>query len=155
MVKLFFALVFISVSFQSVQAQSELTQQLNELRLKLDEVQPVNVYVTTRFGKEFKTNSVTIVGDSLFFTDFNRVSRFHARNIVELRFNQPHPYWKWVGAASGILLSAGVLLLVDSYFGAENYKFGAVEYGLGTATGGVVGYMIGRGIEAEEISFRF
>lgn len=154
--KFLFFLLFSIVSITSLFAQSRYTAILDSLQLKLKEVEPINIYVKTRFGKDYKFNTVTIVEDSLFFKDSSIwQTSFHARNLDEIKFYKPHPFSKWIGLAAGVIGSAAVLWFIDTHYGEADYRFGVMEYGLGTSVGGIIGYMIGRGLYSEEIIFDF
>ena len=148
----FFLSSFITIGLH---AQSKYSETLTEMEAKIKEVEPVNIYMKTRFGQEAKFSNVVIQGDSLFFSGFEKQAKYHVRNLDFVKFYKPHPYWKWVGSASGLLLAVGILWFVDTYYGDSDYRFGATEYGLGGGTGSVLGYMIGRGIDSEEIIFEF
>lgn len=120
-------------------------------------IEPINIYVETRFQNEFRGTSPQIAGDSLFFSLNGITKKFHGNDLKIVYFFKPDPYNKWFGAVGGVLGAIGTLFVIDYYFNTFGYKFGITEYSIASSVGGVVGYMIGRGIGSEkiEIDFRY
>jgi len=120
-------------------------------------IETINIYVETRFQNEFRGTGPQIVGDSISFS-FNGINKkIHGKDLKLVYFFKPDLYNKWIGAVGGVLGAVGTLYLIDYYFNTFGYKFGITEYSIASLVGGVVGYMIGRGIGSEkiEIDFRY
>lgn len=153
----YFALVFILFISSSLFAQekSHLELKLDSLEVAIQRYQPLRIYIQTRFDKNFQVNEIKIKHEILTIIHDGKELDFYARDLKQVSFLNPHPWWKWVGACSGAILSVGGLFLLDENFNSENKKFSGTPYILGSTIGGVIGYMIGRGIGGTMIEITF